>query len=87
MALGQFSSIPPVELFRKMSPSLASIGVAMLALLVFKSLHYAAIATQAFWAAILTVAEGIRPAWINCSFANADDKRCFQQLVGILLEH
>uniref|UniRef100_A0A1I8B877 Aa_trans domain-containing protein n=1 Tax=Meloidogyne hapla TaxID=6305 RepID=A0A1I8B877_MELHA len=59
MALGQFASVPPVELFRKMCPSLAGIGTVMLALLMFKAISMAADSTQAIFSALYTIREGL----------------------------
>lgn len=100
MALGQFSSVPPIMLFRKMSPSLAGeivmllfierpnsfpfsgLGVAMLAILTFKSIVISANSTQSFLSALLTFIEGIQgPSWQNCGFHGAHPKLCYRQWV------
>lgn len=79
MALGQFSSIPPVELFRKLSPSLSGIGVAMLAILMIKSFYISGMVAQSLFAAITTIIDGIsEPSWVNCDFTGADHLLCFK---------
>ncbi|CAK5082373.1 unnamed protein product [Meloidogyne enterolobii] len=81
MALGQFASVPPVELFRKMCPSLAGIGTVMLALLMFKAISMAADSTQATLSALYTIREGFRsggPLWNNCTFSGSSHL-CFRR--------
>ncbi|KAL7079462.1 hypothetical protein ACQ4LE_001483, partial [Meloidogyne hapla] len=82
MALGQFASVPPVELFRKMCPSLAGIGTVMLALLMFKAISMAADSTQAIFSALYTIREGFRsdgPLWNNCTFSGSS-LLCFRRI-------